>query len=101
VAEEYLIDAGPDPVLVVADSHGPLDDSLAAELDAAAIAAGVGMRHTVLSGFGSDASSALSSGMIARTVRLAFATENTHGFEIAHLDGITGCVDVLERWLSG
>ncbi len=39
--------------------------------------------------------------MIARTACLAFATENTHGFEIAHLDGISACVDVLERWLGG
>jgi putative aminopeptidase FrvX len=101
VAEEYLIDAGPDPVLVVADSHGPLEDTLTAELEDAGRAAGISMRHAVLSGFGSDASSALSFGMIARTACLAFATENTHGFEIAHLDGITGCVDVLERWLSG
>ena len=58
------------------------------------------MRHAVLSGFGSDASSALNIGMIARTACLAFATENTHGFEIAHLDGIAACVDVLERWLA-
>jgi putative aminopeptidase FrvX len=101
VAEEYGIDAGAEPVLVVADSYGPLDDSLAAELDDAAAAAGIGMRHAVLTSFGSDASSALSFGMIARTACLAFATENTHGFEIAHLDGISACVDVLERWLGG
>jgi putative aminopeptidase FrvX len=101
VAEEYRIEAGPEPVLVVADSNGPLDDSLAAELDDAAAAAGIGMRHAVLSGFGSDASSTLNLGMIARTACLAFATENTHGFEIAHLDGIAACVDVLERWLGG
>jgi putative aminopeptidase FrvX len=101
VAEEYAIDAGPDPVLVVADAYGPLDDSLAAELDDAAAAAGIGMRHAVLSGFGSDATAALTGGMIARTACLAFATENTHGFEIAHLGGIAACVDVLEQWLSG
>ena len=28
------------------------------------------------------------------------ATENTHGFEIAHLDAIEGCVRILQRWLS-
>src|SRR5207302_5946708 len=33
VAEEYGIDAGPDPVLVVADSNGPLEDTLSAVLD--------------------------------------------------------------------
>jgi putative aminopeptidase FrvX len=100
VAAEYRIEAGPEPVLVAADAYGPLDDSLSAELEDAAVAAGIGMRHAVLSGYGSDATAALSGGMIARTACLAFATENTHGFEIAHLDGIAACVDVLERWLS-
>jgi putative aminopeptidase FrvX len=100
VAEEYGIDAGPDPVLVVADTSGPLDDVLSAELDDAAAVTGITMRHAVLSSFGSDATAALSFGMIAHTACLAFATENTHGFEIAHLGGIAACVDVLERWLS-
>jgi putative aminopeptidase FrvX len=100
VAEEYAIEAGPDPVLVAADSHGPLSDTLTAEIDDAAAAAGITMRHAVLSNFGSDATAALSQGLIAHTACLAFATENTHGFEIAHLGGIAACVDVLERWLT-
>ena len=101
VAKEYRIDPGPDPVLVAADGLGPLEDTLNAELEDAAAAAGVTLRHAALFGFASDATAALSSGMIARTACLAFATENTHGFEIAHLGGIVGCVDVLERWLAG
>lgn len=100
VAEEYGVDAGPDPVLVVADAYGPLDERLGAELDDAAAAAGVRMRHASLSGFGSDATAILKSGIVPRAACLAFATENTHGFEIAHLDGIAGCVRVLETWLS-
>ena len=100
VADEYGVDAGPDPVLVVADASGPLDDVLGAELDDAAAAAGVRMRHASLAGFGSDASKVLSSGLVPRAACLAFATENTHGFEIAHLDGIAACVQVLETWLS-
>ena len=101
VAKEYSTDPGADPVLVTADSHGPLEDTLSAELEDAAAAAGVTLRYAALSSFGSDATAALSSGLIARTACLAFATENTHGFEIAHLGGIVGCVDVLERWLAG
>jgi putative aminopeptidase FrvX len=100
VADEYGVDAGPDPVLVVADASGPLDDVLGAELDDAAAAAGVRMRHASLAGFGSDASKVLSSGLVPRAACLAFATENTHGFEIAHLDGIEACVNVLETWLG-
>ena len=101
VAKEYRTDPGPDPVLVTADSHGPLEDTLNGELEDAAAAAGVTLRYAALSSFGSDATAALSSGLIARTACLAFATENTHGFEIAHLSGIVRCVDVLERWLAG
>lgn len=100
VAKEYKITLGPDPVLIAADSYGPLHDLLGRELADAAGAAGLTMQHAVVSNFGSDASSALRAGNVARTACLAFATENTHGFEIAHLDGITNCVTVLERWLA-
>jgi putative aminopeptidase FrvX len=96
VAKEYAIDPGP----VRADAHGPLDDSVADELEDAATAAGLRMRHCALTRYGSDASQVLSTGRIARSACLAFATENTHGFEIAHLDGIASCVTVLERWLA-
>ena len=99
VAEEYGYRQGADPVLVVADSSGPLHDGLGGELQAAAEAAGVKLRPALALGFGSDASRALSSGLVARTACLAFATDNTHGFEIAHLDAIDACVTVLERWL--
>jgi putative aminopeptidase FrvX len=100
VAAEYGVDAGPDPVLVVADAYGPLDETLVNELDDAAAMAAVTMRHASLSAFGSDATAILKSGLVPRAACLAFATENTHGFEIAHLDGIAGCVRVLETWLS-
>ena len=100
VAAEYGVDAGPDPVLVVADAYGPLDETLVNELDDAAVTAAVTMRHASLSAFGSDATAILKSGLVPRAACLAFATENTHGFEIAHLDGIAGCVRVLETWLS-
>jgi len=100
VADEYGYKQGADPVLVVADSSGPLHDGLGQELTAAAAAAGVNLRHALALGFGSDASRALSSGLVARTACLAFATDNTHGFEIAHLDAIESCVAVVERWLS-
>ena len=100
VAKEYKIDLGPEPVLIVADSYGPLHDELGRELSDAAVAAGLKMRHAVVSNFGSDASSVLRAGNVGRSACLAFATENTHGFEIAHLDGISNCVTVLERWLA-
>ena len=100
VAAEYGYLQGPDPVLVVADTSGPLHDELGGELAAAAAVAGVTLRHALALGFGSDASKALAAGLVARTACLAFATDNTHGFEIAHLDAIEGCVRTLEAWLA-
>jgi putative aminopeptidase FrvX len=60
VADEYGVDAGPDPVLVVADASGPLDDVLEPTRRRAA-AAGVRMRH-VARRLRLDASKVLSSG---------------------------------------
>jgi putative aminopeptidase FrvX len=100
VAKEYAIEPGPEPVLVRADSYGPLDDGLSEQLADAAAADGLEVRHAVVTRYGSDASTSLDTGRIPRSACLAAATENTHGFEIAHLDAIEGCVRILQRWLG-
>jgi putative aminopeptidase FrvX len=100
VAEEYAIEAGPDPVIIRADSYAPLDEGLSWELADAAAAAGVTVHHAAVTRYGSDASSSLDSGRVPRSACLAAATENTHGFEIAHLDAIDGCVRILHKWLG-
>jgi putative aminopeptidase FrvX len=100
VAKEYAIDPGPDPVLIRADAYGPLDDGVSEALADAAAAEGIAVRHAVVSRYGSDASTSLDTGRIARSACLAAATENTHGFEIAHLDAVEGCVRILQRWLG-
>jgi putative aminopeptidase FrvX len=100
VAKEYAIEPGPDPVLIRGDGYGPLDDAVCDELADAGSAAGLTVRHAVVTRYGSDASTTRDTGRIARTACLAAATENTHGFEIVHLDAIEGCVKVLEQWLG-
>src|SRR3954451_24877763 len=100
VAEEYAIDPGPDPVLIRADAYGPLDDGVSDELADAGAAEGIGVRHAVVSRYGSDASTSIDTGRVARSACLAVATENTHGFEIAHLDAVEGCIRILQRWLG-
>ena len=77
-------------MIIRGDSNGPLDDGLSAELEDAAAAAGCPVRQVVVSRYGSDASKVLGTGRVARTACLGVATENTHGFEIAHLDAIAG-----------
>jgi putative aminopeptidase FrvX len=100
VAEEYGLDPGPSPVIIRADANGPLDDGISAELEDAALAAGCPVRQVAVSRYGSDASTVLDTGRVSRTACLGVATENTHGFEIANLDAIGACVDVLDRWLA-
>jgi putative aminopeptidase FrvX len=100
VAAEYDLPQSADPVLIRADARGPLDDGLSLELDEAARGLGLTMRQVVVSRYGSDASTSLMHGLVPRSACLGFATENTHGYEIAHLGAIAACVDVLDRWLS-
>ena len=100
VAKEYGLDPGPSPVIIRGDSNGPLDDGISAELEDAALAAGCPVRQVVVSRYGSDASKVLAPAASPARACLGVATENTHGFEIANLDAIGACVDVLDRWLA-
>jgi putative aminopeptidase FrvX len=85
-----------DAVAIVALEVVPV----AKELADAAAGAGVTVHHAAVTRYGSDASSSLDSGRVPRSACLAAATENTHGFEIAHLDAIDGCVRILHNWLG-
>jgi putative aminopeptidase FrvX len=51
---------------------------------------------STISGFGSDASIAMKFGHVGRAACLAFPTQNTHGYEIAHLGAIANCIDLLQ-----
>lgn len=53
---------------------------------------------TTLSGFGSDASIAMKFGHVGRAACLAFPTQNTHGYEIAHLGAISNCINLLKAF---
>jgi len=45
---------------------------------------------------GRDASIAMKFGHVARAACLGFPTENTHGYEIAHLGAIANCIRLLQ-----
>lgn len=70
--------------------------SLNALVRRAALTRGIPLQTAVLSGFGSDGSIAMKAGHVARASCLGFPTQNTHGYEIAHLGAIEHCVDLLE-----
>ena len=98
LAPEYPILDSENPVLLVQDGYGVYDEGLNAQLRAAAAAADVEVQLAVISGFGSDASIAMKFGHVARAACLAFPTQNTHGFEIAHLGAIGNCAAILKAY---
>lgn len=78
------------------DSYGLYDEGLNREVMTAARAVDIPLQISTISGFGSDASIAMKFGHVARAACLAFPTQNTHGFEIAHLSAIRHCCEVLK-----
>lgn len=98
LAPEYPIADGENPVLLVQDGYGIYDEGLNGELRMAADRAGVQVQLATISGFGSDASIAMKFGHVARAACLAFPTQNTHGFEIAHLGAIDNCARILKAY---
>ncbi len=95
VAPEYPIQFSTEPVLLSQDGHGLYDESLTQQLAAAAQGAAIPIQRAIIRGFGSDASIAMKMGHVGRGACLAFPTQNTHGYEIAHLGAIAACSDIL------
>lgn len=97
IAPEYSIQDTAAPVLLVEDGYGLYDEALNRSLRKAAADARIPLQLAVMSGFGSDGSIAMRQGHIPRAACLGFATQNTHGYEIAPLAAIENCVQVLEQ----
>ncbi|MGB7444666.1 MAG: M42 family peptidase [Coleofasciculaceae cyanobacterium] len=95
---EYPIEDGEAPVLLSQDGYGIYDEGLNEELRQAAADADVPLQLAAISGFGSDGSIAMKFGHVARAACLSFPTQNTHGYEIAHLGAIANCIQVLEKY---
>lgn len=98
LSSEYPIQEGENPVLLSQDGYGLYDEGLNGELRQAAERARVPLQLAAISGFGSDASIAMKFGHVARGACLGFATQNTHGYEIAHLGAIANCTAILQAY---
>lgn len=95
---EYPVAADTAPTLVSQDGHGLYDEHLNRDIVGVAGSLGIETQFVVLSGFGSDASLVMKNGHVPRTACLGFPTDNTHGYEIAHLAAIEGCLKILAAW---
>jgi putative aminopeptidase FrvX len=98
LSSEYPIEAGEAPVLLSQDGYGIYDEGLNWELRQAAATCSVPLQLAAISGFGSDASIAMKFGHVARAACLSFPTQNTHGYEIAHLGAIANCIHLLNTY---
>ncbi|MEC4816385.1 MAG: M42 family peptidase [Scytonema sp. PMC 1069.18] len=96
LSAEYPIEEGKSPVILAQDGYGIYDENLNGELCHCAKKLDMPVQLAVLSGFGSDASIAMKFGHVARGACLAFPTQNTHGYEIAHLGAIANCIKLLQ-----
>lgn len=98
LAEEYPVESGIAPVLLSQDNYGIYDELLNEEIRTAAAKAEVPLQLAVIDGFGSDASIAMKFGHVSRGACLSFPTQNTHGYEIAHLGAIANCIEILATY---
>lgn len=98
LAPEYPIEAGVAPAILSQDSYGIYDETLNWQLRQAAEKSDIPVQLATLSRFGSDASIAMKFGHVARAACLAFPTQNTHGYEIAHLGAISNCIGLLKSF---
>lgn len=96
LSEEYPIKDGESPVILSQDGYGFYDEGLNGELRHCAKQLEMPVQLATISSFGSDASIAMKFGHVARGACLAFPTQNTHGYEIAHLGAIANCIDLLQ-----
>ena len=88
------------PTVWVHDSYSAMQ---AADIELVARAArGIGQRphFQALSRGGSDASCAASYGLVARPITLAFAAENSHGYEIMHRNAVPNLSALLSAVLG-
>ena len=96
IAPEYTVTDGVSPVLLVEDFAGLYDHSLNEVIRRSAAKCDVPLQMAVLNGFASDGSTSMKEGHVPRAACLGFPTQNTHGYEIAHLGAIENCIEILK-----
>lgn len=99
VLDEYGTQLSADPIINTGDQKGYYSRSVVQALMAATRRAGFTPQPALLADFASDASAVLSTGTDAWAGCIAIPTENTHGFEMVLVEGITACSLSLTEYL--
>lgn len=100
VAPEYPIKPGPQPVIIYMDAIFVYDKGLSDELCTWSESLGHHPQRMVVRGYGSDASTVQKYGLASKTALVGIPTENTHGCEIAHLDAIVHCAELIASYVA-
>jgi putative aminopeptidase FrvX len=101
VAKEYGLELDGRPIIWYRDSTVTYTKSFCDELAAVGEGLGVGVQKAVYGHAGSDASCARSSGQVGRVACLSFPAINTHGYEVAPVEGILNMQRILVAYLRG
>jgi putative aminopeptidase FrvX len=99
VADEYGLELDERPIVWYRDSTVTYTKSFCDELVATGEKLGIGVQRAVYGHAGSDASCARSSGQVGRVACLSFPAQNTHGFEVAPVQGILNMQRMLLAYL--
>jgi putative aminopeptidase FrvX len=101
VAEEYSVRNNAQPVVWYKDRVATYTKSLCDELLQLAETLGFGAQPAVYSRAATDASTARQHGQVGRIACLGFPGENTHGYELACVEGILNLYRLTMAWLCG
>jgi putative aminopeptidase FrvX len=100
VAPEYPIEMGPTPVVVFKDSfsiYSPRMSHILAQIAERVVGS---VQRSVARSYGTDAGGILKSGLAPSAAVIGFPTENTHGFEVAHLGAVVNCARVTAEFAA-
>ena len=101
VEPEYGLALDARPIVWYRDSTLTYTKSFCDELVAVGKDLGCGAQRAVYGHAGSDASCSRSAGQVGRVACLSFPALNTHGFEVATVDGILNTFRILLAYLRG
>lgn len=99
VADEYANANSAQPVIWYQDAFHTYNKALCDGFMSLAETLGFGAQPVVYSTAGTDASAARRYGQVGSIACLAFPVENSHGYEIAHIEGMCNTARLLEAVL--
>ena len=100
VAAEYQTVNSGDPILPCKDRAGLYHAGIVEHMTKLAAQLGFGVQTAVLTSYASDATLSKAAASAARAALIGYAGDNTHGFEICHVDGILNGARLLVAYLG-